>query len=68
VYDQVLTPVLELPGELKYFPCEGVVAVGEVKSSINSRRSPLAPRFLIPEQEEIGDGVDHVEPHPQVYR
>ncbi|MCD4786481.1 MAG: hypothetical protein K8T10_21860 [Candidatus Eremiobacteraeota bacterium] len=39
IYDKIISPVFEIPGGVKYFPCECVVAVGEVKTSINSRKT-----------------------------
>lgn len=39
IYDKIIPPVFELPGNLKYFPCECVVAVGEVKSTITDRET-----------------------------
>lgn len=37
IYDRIISPVWELPGRLRYFPVECVVAVGEVKSTITDR-------------------------------
>ncbi len=39
IYDKVISPIFELPGNIKYFPCECVVAVGEVKSTITNRKT-----------------------------
>lgn len=39
IYDQVISPIFEIPGKIKYFPCECVVAVGEVKSTITDRKT-----------------------------
>ncbi len=39
IYDKVISPIFELPGKIKYFPCECVVAVGEVKSAITDRKT-----------------------------
>jgi hypothetical protein len=36
IYDKIVASPFELPGHLNFFPCECVVAVGEVKSTINS--------------------------------
>jgi len=38
IYDKIISPVFELPGEIKYFPYECVVAVGEGKSTITKRK------------------------------
>lgn len=39
IYDKVVSPVFEIPGKIKYFPCECVVVVGEVKSTITDRET-----------------------------
>ena len=39
IYDKTISPVFEIPGKIKYFPCECVVAVGEVKSTITERKT-----------------------------
>lgn len=36
IYDENYTPVFEIVQGKRFFPCESVVAVGEVKSAINS--------------------------------
>jgi hypothetical protein len=38
VYDALESPCFETAGDKKFFPCEGVVCVGEVKSSLTSER------------------------------
>lgn len=39
IYDKVISPVFEIPGKINYFPCECVVAVGEVKTTITDRKT-----------------------------
>jgi hypothetical protein len=38
IYEANYTPVFEIVKEKKFFPCETVVAVGQVKTNINSRK------------------------------
>ena len=38
IYDQNYSPVFEIVEEKRYFPCETVLAVGEVKTEINTRQ------------------------------
>jgi hypothetical protein len=38
VYDAIDSPCFETAGDKQFFPCEGVVCVGEVKSSLTSER------------------------------
>ena len=38
IYDQLISTSFPILGELKYFPCETVVAIGEVKSTMKGRR------------------------------
>lgn len=37
IYDQNYSPVFEIVEDKRYFPCETVLAVGEVKTDINTR-------------------------------
>lgn len=37
IYDQNYSPIFEIVDEKRYFPCETVLAVGEVKTEINTR-------------------------------
>ncbi len=38
IYEANYTPVFEIVGEKRYFPCETVVAVGQVRTNIGSRK------------------------------
>lgn len=38
IYDELDSPVFLTAGEVRYFPCEAVVCVGQVKSSLTSRK------------------------------
>lgn len=39
IYDKIISPVFEVPGHIQFFPCECVVVVGEVKSTITDRKT-----------------------------
>jgi hypothetical protein len=41
VYDAIESPCFETAGDKQFFPCEGVVCVGEVKSSLTLERRAL---------------------------